>query len=68
MIEGKLSGFIFQHVAKMTGKRWESALPFALKLIMNNPAQCLLDLAGTPTDNKVKTMHVFLRGHETTCG
>ena len=66
-IDGKLSGFIFQHFAQMTGKRWESATNNALNMIMNNPAQCLLDLAGTPTDNKIKTMHVFLRGYKITC-
>ena len=66
-IDGKLSGFIFQNFAQMTGKRWESATKNALNMIMNNPAQCLLDLAGTPTDNKIKTMHVFLRGYEITC-
>ena len=66
-IDGKLSGFIFQHIAQMTGKRWETAIPVALKMTMNNPAQCLLELAGTPTDNKIKTMHVFLRGYTTTC-
>ena len=70
VIEGKLSGFIFQHVAKLTGIRWETAIPKALKDIMNNPSQCLLDLAGTSpnfTDNKVKTMHVFLNGNTITC-
>ena len=70
-IEGKLSGFIFQHIAQLTGKRWERATPVGLDMIMNNPADCLLELAGTTapkyTDNKIKTMHVFLRGHTTTC-
>ena len=66
-IDGKLSGFIFQHIGQLTGKRWEFATTGGLDMIMNNPAQCLLDLAGTRTDNKIKTMHVFLRGHTTTC-
>jgi hypothetical protein len=67
-IKGKLSGFIFQHIAELTGIRWESASQNALKLIMNNPAQCLLDFAGTKfEDNKTKTMHVFLNGHKTVC-
>ena len=70
-IDGKLSGFIFQHLAQLTGKRWETAIPPALKQIMNTPADCLLKLAGTKEkgfkDNKIKTMHVFLRGHNTTC-
>ena len=68
-IEGKLSGFIFQHIAELTGKRWETPSPKAIKLIMNNPPQCLLDFAETPTEKKsyYRTMHVFLRGYTTTC-
>ena len=71
MSQGKLNGFIFQHVAKLTGRRWESAIPRALDDIMSTPADCLFELAGTKEqgfkDNKIKTMHVFLRDHKTTC-
>ena len=75
-IDGKLSGFIFQHIAELKGKRWENATPSAINMIMNKPADCLLELAGKEeqgsdppkfTDNKIKTMHVFLRDHKTTC-
>ena len=70
-IDGKLNGFIFQHIAQMTGKRWEIATPKALKTIMSTPAHCLLKLAGTRekefTDNKIRTMHVFLNGNIITC-
>jgi hypothetical protein len=61
----------------MEGKRWETPSPLALRLIMSTPADCLLKLAGThvqgsknpPTfkDNKIQTMHVFLRGYKTVC-
>ena len=64
VIKGKLSGFIFQHIAQMTGKRWETPSPYAVKMIMNNPAQCLLDFA---KKSYYRTMHVFLRGYTTTC-
>ena len=69
-IDGKLNGFIFQHIAQMTGKRWEIATPLALETIMSTPADCLLKLAGTPPkheDNKIRTMHVFLNGNTITC-
>ena len=70
-IDGKLNGFIFQHIAQMTGKRWERATPVGIEMIMSTPADCLLKLAGTTPpkfeDNKIKTMHVFLNGHTTTC-
>ena len=60
----------------MEGKRWETPSPLALRLIMSTPADCLLKLSGTHEqgsnppkliDNKIQTMHVFLRGYNTVC-
>jgi len=65
-------GFVWQHYNTKVedvrmgkkGDEWEAPPTFAVKQILRNPAQCLLDAS----DKKLaKTMHVFLGGYTKKC-
>jgi hypothetical protein len=60
----ELNGFVWQHVAAMTGDRWETVDEFGVTSIVNNPPNCLVEFTYTPG---VRTMHTYLRDWVETC-
>ena len=59
------TGIVWQHIAKTPERdSWEKPTTPAIKLILENPAQCELDLADKKS---VTTMHVFMGGSTTYC-
>lgn len=61
----RLTAFVSSHLSKVAEKDgWEKPGAIPIRLILKNPAQCILDAAGK---SQITTMHVFLRDSTSYC-